>query len=282
MRSRLTGVATGTSQLNLELYLSLTKISPFNLVLAMTYITQTAPISFWHQIHARLDAYFLQKREELAALWTSQVTTFETSSTVAPRVERDRQAGFALLSELSAIKLFCVDIYTATANAELEHQINVIRYKAQVALDVIALYDTGSNRLPSRVRAQEDLHDVQTRFAALASSGNSDAINAERQRLRTLQLPLYPIGREDGAALEQSAQALRTIRDDWQTLLDSRLNSVTIALTITDAALLPLLDTWGISYAPVAAEAPLPELNLTATPEPAAVEQVEPTVPTQG
>lgn len=216
----------------------------------MNYTTRPLSLDFWIRLQARLDAEFQLKSATLAQLLHIRNATFEAAPIELQRASEDRESMFNLLRELELIQLFSIELFGQTRKVEFDEAIPLLTHKIKSLGALASVYENNFKGLPLRQRGEDDLRATASKFASLTNGGSGEVINADRQRLRGIVVPLLVAGSEEGAALEQSSRILQTLADEYHSDIMKK-RSVTLVAVIIPAAQVRILNLFDIDCYPV-------------------------------
>lgn len=213
----------------------------------MTYRTTLQPLTFWKRVVSRLDTDFHQKQKDLTTLLLPGRTTIEGVTAAQARADVDRAAVTRVLGALEVNRMVKATITQALYDAEIKAGIEKKTCKIKSIADIISVYEQVSRQDKSRLRAAEDILETQSRYTALLNAGNSEYANAERQRLRSVELPVLAVGREDVGDVRETLQFFTSLRDEWQSEVEALLHATRIYVDIEDD-FFPVIKELGVSY----------------------------------
>lgn len=233
----------------------------------MTYRTTQQPLTFWKRVVARLNDDFQRKHELLTAMLLPSRTTIESFNTAQARTAADRDGVLALLGFLEDNRVIATSINEAVVRAVVANEIEIKTGKVEAMTELIKVYEQVANQEKSRLRYDEDVLAAQARYTALLNAGNSEYANAERQRLRTAELPVFAMGREDVQSVRAQLNFLTSLRDESQAEIDKLQHSVKIDIQVK-AQFIYVIEDLGIEFVKLdedpAPQAPAPVQEPTA------------------
>lgn len=219
----------------------------------MNYITRSLSLDFWIRLQSRLDAEFKTKSATLAKLLLPRDATFESAAVELQRTAEDRTSMFEVLQELELIQLFSTELFRQTGKVEFNESIPTLLHQIKSLSALILVYEQHLKGLPLRQRGEDDLRATAAKFAGLVNGGSGEVINADRQRLRGLVVPLFVAGSEEGSSFEQISRILQTLVDEYHSLIMKK-RSATLVSLVVPATQVKILNLFDIEYTLVEAE----------------------------
>ena len=213
----------------------------------MNYITRSLSLDFWIRLQTRLGAEFKTKSDTLAKLLLPRDATFESAPIELARAAEDRTVMFDVLREIELIQLFSTEIFRQTSKVEFDEAIPSIQNQIKSLSALISVYEQHLKGLPLRQRGEDDLRATAAKFAGLANGGSGEVINADRQRLRGIVVPLLVAGSEEGSSFEQSSRILQTLVDEYHSFIMQKRSSTLVSLVVP-AAQVRILNLFDIEY----------------------------------
>jgi hypothetical protein len=178
------------------------------------YVTESYSLDFWLRMQVRLAAAFTAGRKRLTEFRDlSYKASIDDADLGRKRASAARADALNLLEETEGLRVLMNDIERQIRPVFSEAGLPELLSRMSCIRDVLEMYQTSILSLPNRLPAEEDLTDFERRHASLKNAGNGDATVADRERLRTQNVNLRALGREDVAKYEAAVLQIETSLD---------------------------------------------------------------------
>ncbi len=217
----------------------------------MPFISKPMPIEFWLRLQVRLESEFQALRSRIPTLLQPVPAAAETVALAQEQADQARAEVFARLSTLENLQMLSLVLRGQLRRAMFEVEIPDIESHIACLREVAGLYADFMAGLPRRSPVAHELNAAAAQLAGLRTAGQAEAVQAERQRLRTMQRELPILGAEDSADYESALRTMRSEIDQRESELQSIKSTTSVQLTVPDG-LAQLLDSYGLEMVELA------------------------------
>ncbi len=221
----------------------------------MPFISKPMPLEFWLRLQVRLESEFQALRSRIPTMLQPVPAAAETVALAQEQADQARAEVFASLSTLENLQMLVLVLRGQLRRALFEVEVPDIESHIACLREVASLYADFMSGLPRRSPAAQELNAAVTQLASQRTAGQTEAVQAERQRLRTMQRELPILGAEDSALYESVLRTMRSEIDQRESELQSIKSTTSMQLTVPDG-LAQLLDSYGLEMVELLPEAP--------------------------